>query len=234
MGSHGLHRGDGEELSSSTSEFVNEIQFMQLWQSKFGLLLPEYREEFLSSETTRAIVKFPRYQIKSALKVGDASLSGILQTLQSGIHIQPTTKNPTKVPKASRTKPKLKNSIKRVNPAPQIKEVEPTGFIPSDYYLVEPGAYKLGFTIYSVRRDRKTKILQAWLFDSAKGAYRRPFYSKEEHEILSKLTSKHRLTLRMAEKYSLETGMCCHCGRLLTAQKSVNRGMGPVCKTLYN
>lgn len=220
-------------MSTSRGEFVNEIEFMQLWQSKFGLLLPEYREDFVTSSVTRSILQYPRNQIKSALKIGDASLSGILANLKSGIHIQSDVTQRTKVPKTRGVKQNSKSPTTRINPPATIDEPESTGFIPSDYYLVEPGAYKLGFTIYSIRRDRKTHILQAWFFDSAKGAYRRPFFSKEEHDILSKLTSKHRLSLKMAEKYSLETGMCCHCGRLLTAQKSVNRGMGPVCRTLY-
>jgi hypothetical protein len=208
---------------------MTEIELMQVWQSRYGLLLPEYRNNFLESEITAEIIQFPDERIKVAVKKGDASLAGILAQLKTGqspaIATHGTTTRKKKKSKQIATK-NVSNSVGVIQ--------QETRFMASDYYLVEPGAYKLGHIVYSIRRDKKTRILQAWLFDTQKGSYRRPFFSAEEHEILNKLKPTHRLTLRMAEKYSFDTGMCCHCGRTLTNMKSISRGMGPVCRSHYH
>lgn len=99
---------------------------------------------------------------------------------------------------------------------------------------IDVGAYALDGKIFSIRKDKQSGNLQAWEYDSVKREYRRPFFSSDERLILGKLDSSKRLTLRMAERYSLETGICCHCGRYLSARKSVSRGMGPVCRKLYH
>lgn len=101
------------------------------------------------------------------------------------------------------------------------------------YLGADVGAYFFEGKIYSVRRDRKSNNLQAWEFDKVKLEYKRPFFSSDERRILSSLNSNLRLSLALAQKYSIETGLCCHCGRYLTAKKSVANGMGPVCKSYY-
>lgn len=207
---------------------MKTTEFMQIWQSRFGTLLQEYRDEFIESPITAEIVKYSPGMVKAAVKKGDASLSGILEHLRSG-KIKPEPE----LLKQKKSAPSVKTLSSREIKALGVGMPETTSFIPSDYYLVDPGAYQLGHTIYSIRRDKKSRILQAWLFDSSKGCYRRPFFASEEHEILSKLKPANRLTLKTAEKFSLETGMCCHCGRVLTAKKSISRGMGPVCKSHY-
>jgi hypothetical protein len=218
---------------------MNANDFMRIWQSRYGTLLHEFRDDFLTSEITQQIVQFEPEQIKAAVKQGDASLSGILKMLKSGIYkrssIKPISLKPGRV---KSTKPKVsgKNVVITLSEKKSVAlDIDTSvNFIPSDYYLVEPGAYKLGHTVYSIRRDKKTRVFQAWFHDQDKKTYRRPFFESDERKILEKLTSADRLTLRMAEKYSLETGMCCHCGRTLTATKSITRGMGPVCRSLYH
>ena len=96
------------------------------------------------------------------------------------------------------------------------------------------GAYLLENRIFAVRKDRKTNEWQAWEFDRIKRDYKRPFFSADENRIINLLDENCRLTFAMAEKFSIETGICCHCGRYLSAKKSVARGMGPVCKKHYH
>jgi hypothetical protein len=103
-----------------------------------------------------------------------------------------------------------------------------------DFNRVEVGAYLFEGKVFSVRRDRKTGTLNAWEFVHERNEYRRPFFSAEEKRILSLLTTNSRLSLVLALKYSIETGICCHCGRFLTAKKSIANGMGPVCKSYYH
>lgn len=103
-----------------------------------------------------------------------------------------------------------------------------------EYSEPDVGAHLLEGTLYSVRRDRKTDQIQVWEFNPTKKEYRRPFFSAEEHKILQLLGSGTKLTLRLAQKYSIETGICCHCGRYLSAKKSVASGMGPICKKYYH
>lgn len=208
---------------------VNAKDFMHAWQSRYGILLHEFREDFLESEITKEIIGFPPEQIKAAIKHGDASLSQILDLLKSDKVKPYATKSfaPNSITRKRRAITKEKKSE-------ALDTAENVSFIPSDYYLVDPGAYKLGHTVYSIRRDKKTRVFQAWFYDGDKKTYRRPFFESDERKILEKLTPSNRLSLKMAEKYSLDTGLCCHCGRTLTAQKSINRGMGPVCRSLYH
>jgi hypothetical protein len=99
--------------------------------------------------------------------------------------------------------------------------------------ITEVGAYLYAGTVYSVRRDRRAQEWQIWFYEESRKKYKRLDNSEKEKVLLRKLTPKSRLTLNKATKYSLETGVCCHCGRRLSALKSVVQGMGPVCKTFY-
>jgi hypothetical protein len=125
---------------------------------------------------------------------------------------------------------KLKDILLYVQSHPHIPREEKEG----TYFAVDVGAYYFEGRIFSVRRDRKSENLQAWEFDNVKQEYKRPFFSSEERRILSTLNSRFRLSLKLAQKHSIESGICCHCGRLLTAKRSVANGMGPICKSYYH
>jgi hypothetical protein len=125
---------------------------------------------------------------------------------------------------------KIRDILLYVQSHPHKPRDEKTGA----YFGVEMGAYFFEGKVISVRRDRKSQELRAWEFDKLKGEFRRPFFSSEERRILSSLDINSRLSLTLAQKYSIETGICCHCGRYLSAKKSVVNGMGPICKSHYH
>jgi hypothetical protein len=47
--------------------------------------------------------------------------------------------------------------------------------------------------------------------------------------VIFRLSESHRMTVEECEALSLYIGSCAWCSRELTAEKSVKRGMGPVC-----
>ena len=103
-----------------------------------------------------------------------------------------------------------------------------------DTKLTSVGAYLFGGIVYSIRRDRKTKDWQVWTFAEKQKKYVRIKQTSRESLLLKRISPKRRLTREMAINYSIETGLCCHCGRTLTASRSVSRGMGPVCAKNYH
>lgn len=46
---------------------------------------------------------------------------------------------------------------------------------------------------------------------------------------IMRLTLDDRMTLDEAKAWGVETGFCCVCGKFLTDEKSVSRGIGPTC-----
>ena len=99
--------------------------------------------------------------------------------------------------------------------------------------ITDVGAYLLEAQIYSIRLGAQSKKWQVWSFDKQMGKYFREPDSRKEKEILNKLQPTDRLTLETAIKYSVQTGVCCHCGRTLTVLKSVAGGIGPICAKRY-
>ena len=97
--------------------------------------------------------------------------------------------------------------------------------------ITEVGAYRIDGVIYSIREGRESKRLQVWSHDPIAKKYLRDFTN--ENEVLSKAKPDDRLTLDLAIKYSVQTGICCHCGRTLTVLKSVAGGIGPICAKRY-
>jgi len=98
--------------------------------------------------------------------------------------------------------------------------------------ISDVGAYLLDETIYSIRKSKDDKFWQVWSYDSEVEKYQRK--AKEvEKKILEAVEDSNRLTLEQAIKYSAQTGICCHCGRVLTVLKSVAGGIGPICAKRY-
>ena len=96
--------------------------------------------------------------------------------------------------------------------------------------ITEVGAYLHNETIYSIRQGNESKKWQVWSFDDVDNKYKR---NDTLLPILKELTPDNRLTLEQAIKYSVQTGICCHCGRTLTQLKSVAGGIGPICAKRY-
>jgi hypothetical protein len=95
------------------------------------------------------------------------------------------------------------------------------------------GTYKLLNKIYSVRNDRKSSKYRVLYLDPNLRKYVKLQYQSEEIRILGTLKFDNRLTLAQATKLSNDWGICCHCGRILTATRSVGKGMGPICEQHY-
>ena len=100
--------------------------------------------------------------------------------------------------------------------------------------ITDVGAYLLNGTVYSIRKGNQSKKWQVWTYDKNFGKYLREPIQTKEDSILQQLVPTDRLTLETAIKYSVQTGVCCHCGRTLTVLKSVAGGIGPICAKRYN
>jgi hypothetical protein len=100
--------------------------------------------------------------------------------------------------------------------------------------ITEVGAYLVEGVIYSIRLGNQSKKWQVWSYNKQEGKYLREPIQEKEDSILQSVQPTDRLTLENAIKYSVQTGICCHCGRTLTVLKSVAGGIGPICAKRYN
>lgn len=97
--------------------------------------------------------------------------------------------------------------------------------------ITEVGAYLYEGVVYSVRKNYHNHKFYLYTYDEVAKKYLLNVSATKK--MLSKLLPSHRLTLEEAEKYSANTGICCHCGRNLTVLKSVAGGIGPICAKYY-
>lgn len=115
----------------------------------------------------------------------------------------------------SRAVTEIVNSPEFVD-APPVAEVTPA----------EEGMYKLGDRIFKVQRAihgsghhyAKELINGSFVFVGG---------------MVRKLNSSHRMTLEQAKEYGDLYGICCRCGRELTDEASIARGLGPYCATKF-
>lgn len=126
---------------------------------------------------------------------------------------------------------------KKVNSLEQLDKTSVSGIINSlvakedkPIAITEVGAYLHNETIYSIRQGNESKKWQVWAYDENAKKYLR---NDTLLPILKEVTPDNRLTLEQAIKYSVQTGICCHCGRTLTQLKSVAGGIGPICARRY-
>ena len=99
--------------------------------------------------------------------------------------------------------------------------------------ITEVGAYLFDGVIYSIRLGNQSKKWQVWSYSDTYKKYLREDDKAKEDSILQKVQPSNRLTLESAIKYSVQVGICCHCGRTLTVLKSVAGGIGPICAKRY-
>lgn len=96
--------------------------------------------------------------------------------------------------------------------------------------VTEVGAYLYEGVVYSIRKNLNDNLI-VWTYNQEIKKYERNYSATKK--LLNKITPNHRLTLEEAEKYSAQTGLCCHCGRTLTVLKSIAGGIGPICAKNY-
>ena len=96
---------------------------------------------------------------------------------------------------------------------------------------VTDGFYKMDDTIYKVVTSKAgrqyAKELITRKYSDEKGDSDREFVFAPG--AISRLTPEHKMSLEDAEEYGQLYGRCLNCGRVLTAEDSIKRAMGPVC-----
>lgn len=90
----------------------------------------------------------------------------------------------------------------------------------------EVGMYAKDGKVYRVKRS-ESGHLYAMLYDPA-GATKSERFTYARG-VVSTLSADDRMSVDQAEALGLKFGICCVCGAELTAEKSVGRGIGPVC-----
>jgi hypothetical protein len=186
-------------------------QILIIWESIYGPLPPNLETEFLKSEEVQRLSYFSWETVYKAINSKAKTLSEVVQVIELIV---------------SRDEFKEKSRMwLRENFTETEAETETE---------LQPGAYKLLNKIYSVRKHGKSSKQRVLYFDPNLKKYVKLQYKSEEIRVLKTLKYDHRLTLEQAIKLSNEWGICCHCGRVLTATRSVGKGMGPICEQHYN
>lgn len=100
---------------------------------------------------------------------------------------------------------------------------------------VTEGMYRVGEDIYKVQKSRQSGMLYAKLMTELEYPRTDKRGNVITHEFeyapgaMRKIKAEHRMTLQEAAQFGKETGTCCNCGRTLTKQESIDRGIGPIC-----
>lgn len=104
-----------------------------------------------------------------------------------------------------------------------LKTLEPVA--PKRVAVDAEGVYRRGNIIYRVKRSRQTGNLYAMTLnmDSTEKIFR------YEKGAIYQISQSDRLTLAQAKDIGHSYGFCVVCGRLLTDERSVRQGIGPVC-----
>lgn len=88
-------------------------------------------------------------------------------------------------------------------------------------YLVDGVAYKVKRAVYG------SGFLYACRWDEGSTSF------VKETGAVRKIRASHRMSAEQAGAYGLAMGACAHCGRDLTDEESIARGLGPVCAGKY-
>jgi hypothetical protein len=89
-------------------------------------------------------------------------------------------------------------------------------------YLVDGVAYKVKRAVYG------SGFLYACRWDEESASF------VKESGAIRKIHANHRMTLEQASPYGLAMSACAHCGRPLTDEESIARGLGPICAEKYS
>lgn len=91
---------------------------------------------------------------------------------------------------------------------------------------VTDGMYRVGEVIYKVQRavhGSKQLYAKRLTVDGDRGTF------EYEQGAIRRLRPEHRMTVEEAAAFGKLYGVCCVCGRTLTDETSIERGIGPIC-----
>jgi hypothetical protein len=92
------------------------------------------------------------------------------------------------------------------------------------------GIYRQDDKIYCVRKARQSERVYAYQLILING--REPRWEYVAGKVYD-LKVEDMISLEVAQEYGRKTGICCICGRFLTDEESVTKGIGPVCERKY-
>lgn len=84
------------------------------------------------------------------------------------------------------------------------------------FYVVDDVIYKVQRAVYSSGNLYAKVLTETGRFEYVPGAIR-------------KINPEHELTLEQAQRFGRLYGICVVCGRTLTDEESIARGIGPIC-----
>ena len=183
-------------------------QILAIWKFIHGPLPRNLEADFLNSDEVQRLSYFSWEVVRRAINSQTKTLTDVIQQLELLVD-------------RDEYKEKSRAWI-RANSWEIEQEVD-----------LQPGTYQFLEKIYSVRTNKKSRKQSVLLLDSKRRKFVKLDYESDENRILRTLTAENRLTLAQATKLSNEWGVCCHCGRILTATRSVGKGMGPICEQYY-
>ena len=92
------------------------------------------------------------------------------------------------------------------------------------------GIYRQDDKIYCVRKARQSERVYAYQLITTDP--RNPKWEYAAGKVYD-LKVEDMISLEVAQEYGRRTGICCICGRFLTDEESVTKGIGPVCERKY-
>ena len=113
-----------------------------------------------------------------------------------------------------------------------------------DYYVNQPksekaeagepsiGVHLLDGDVYKVQAAKGSGRKYAKKLGERVGSKAQWVYTGRD-AAFSRLNDETLMTLEQASEFGVRTGMCAVCGRELTVEESVARGIGPVCATRF-
>jgi len=179
-----------------------------IWKTIHGSLPPNLEMEFLKSEEVQRLSYFSWEIVKKAINSKAKTLTEVVREIELLVSRDEFKEKSRMWIRENFTETEAENQL-------------------------QLGTYKLLNKIYSVRNDRKSSKYRVLYLDPNLRKYVKLQYQSEEIRILGTLKFDNRLTLAQATKLSNDWGICCHCGRILTATRSVGKGMGPICEQHY-
>jgi len=183
-------------------------QILDIWKSIHGPLPKSIESAFLICEEVQRLSYYSTDIIRQAMLAKANTLIEVVQQIEFLVDREEFVRN---------SRNWLRENFNHIE-----KEIN-----------LQIGSYQHAGQIYSVRKNPKTSNYQALRLDTKLKKFIKFRHSFDEKEILNTLHPSDRLSLAQAIKISNEWGICCHCGRILTARKSVGKGMGPICEQHY-
>lgn len=98
---------------------------------------------------------------------------------------------------------------------------------------LQVGVYMIDGYVCKVKPSQTTGRLYVSVLQDAVPGEKGTFRAKGYQWLLPQLTPAHKITSEQAKAYGDVMNHCCCCGKLLTVDLSVERGVGPVCWDKY-